>query len=165
MNNISTERLFDYHKHNLVYIGDYIKFADQKAGVAITLNIALIGFFFNYIRKANFEEHIVAKVFLIIGIVTLVLSILCFLFKVLWPRYNEDPNQYMSWGGIASFPDAQNYAASFSSRNEEDFIKDMAEQNYFLADVCLKKYKFLRLGFILFSLGTVLATFSWIFDK
>lgn len=159
------DRLYDYHKHNLVYIGDYIKFADQKAGVAITINIALIGFYVHYLKGANLEENILAKVFLILGIIGLLLSIITLLFKVLWPRYSSDKNLYMSWGGISAFDKAQDYSSVFSSINEEDFIKDMETQNYEVAKVCMKKYKYLKLGFIFLSIGTLVSSIAWFFDK
>lgn len=43
--NKQEQRLYDYHKYNLVYIGDYIKFADGKAGVALGVTLFMIGFF------------------------------------------------------------------------------------------------------------------------
>ncbi|MEM5008348.1 Pycsar system effector family protein [Priestia megaterium] len=165
MSNVPESTLFDYHKHNLVYIGEYIKFADQKAGVAITLNIALVGFFFNYIRGATMSEHVVAKVFLIIGVLTLLVSTLILLFKVLWPRYTTDVSQYMSWGGIASFNSSQDYSAEISSKTNAQFLDDMAQQNYFLGVVCLKKYKSLQLGLLLFAIGTGVSGLAWLFDK
>lgn len=51
---LESATLFDYHKHNLVYIGDNIKFADGKSGILLTVNIALISFIFQMIKNISF---------------------------------------------------------------------------------------------------------------
>ncbi|WP_214877070.1 Pycsar system effector family protein [Exiguobacterium sp. CH10] len=46
--------LYDYHKHNLIYISDYIKFADAKAGVALGANLLMLGFYGQQLKKIDF---------------------------------------------------------------------------------------------------------------
>ncbi|MBR9747566.1 Pycsar system effector family protein [Bacillus cereus] len=165
MKKITEEKLFDYNKHNLVYIGDYIKLADQKASIALTINVALIGFFINYLKEAKWDKLLACKVFLIIGILTLVVSAGIALFKVLWPRYNSNTLEYMSWGGIAAYTNQDDYVKKLKESEENIFIDDMAKQNHALAKVCAVKYKFLKYSFIVFVAGILFSGFSWMLDK
>ncbi|ATF11642.1 hypothetical protein A616_06475 [Brevibacillus brevis X23] len=156
--------LYDYHKHNLVYIGDYIKFADQKAGVGLTLNLAILGYFITYLKTANFSMFVVNKVFLIIGVALLLVSSFLF-FSVIWPRYVGDTRYYMSWGGIGAFKSANEYQLLLKEKTEEQFLDDMATQNHSLAKVCKNKYSFLRWGIMVLIIGIVTTGVSWFFDK
>lgn len=164
MNKIDNEKLYDYNKHNLVYISEYIKLADQKSNILLTINIALIGFFANYLKKSNLNEHVISKVFLIIGVAILIISALIIIVKILWPRYNLNVNEYMSWGGIASHSDKDSYTTKIMDKEFDTFIKDMAEQNYALANVCKAKYKFLKISTWFFSSGILVVGISWLFD-
>lgn len=165
MKKITEEKLFDYNKHNLVYIGDYIKLADQKASIALTINVALIGFFINYLRDANWTDSNQYKIALIVGILLLMWSASILLFKVLWPRYNSNTSEYMSWGGIAAYSNSADYAKKLKESEERVFIDDMAKQNHALARVCAVKYKFLKYSFVVFVAGILFSGFAWILDK
>ncbi|WP_339196682.1 Pycsar system effector family protein [Solibacillus sp. FSL R5-0449] len=165
MGKIDNEKLFDYNKHNLVYISEYIKLADQKANILLTINIALIGFFANYLKNANLDENVITKVFLIIGVVILIISASIILIKILWPRYNLNVNEYMSWGGIAAHLDKDSYTAKIKDKEFDTFLKDMAEQNYALANVCKAKFKYLKMSTWFFSTGILVVGISWLLDK
>ncbi|SDL43591.1 hypothetical protein SAMN04487922_13418 [Bacillus toyonensis] len=165
MTKITGEKLFDYNKHNLVYIGEYIKLADQKASIVLTINVALIGFFINYLKEADWNKSPVSKVFLIIGILTLVLSAGYALFKVLWPRYNSNTSEYMSWGGIAAYSNPDDYVNKLRESEETVFFDDMAKQNLAVAKICAVKYKFLKCSYFAFVTGILISGFAWIFDK
>lgn len=154
--------LVEYHKHNLVYIGDYIKFADAKAGVAISANLIALGFFGNIIKDNNYSVTSLSEIYLIIGV--LILASASFIFgKVLWPRYLLDKEYYMSWGGIAAFGNSEEYINQIHGQSNQEFLKSMAEQNRALALVCAKKYEYLRIGFELLAIGITLSSLSWLF--
>lgn len=51
------DRLYDHHKHNLIYIGDYIKFADTKAGVGLGAALVMLGFLVTKLRILNFPLY------------------------------------------------------------------------------------------------------------
>lgn len=155
--------LVEYHKHNLVYIGDYIKFADAKAGVAISANLIALGFFGNKIKENNYVITSLSEIYLLIGV--LILASASFIFgKVLWPRYLLDKEYYMSWGGIAAFRDSEEYINQIHSQSYQDFSKGMAEQNRALALICARKYENLRIGFELLAIGITLSSLSWFFS-
>ncbi|EMX0192417.1 hypothetical protein AAFX88_003422 [Bacillus cereus] len=158
------DRLYDYHKHNLVYIGDYIKFADTKAGVALGANLVLLGFFGSEAKKVGFSGLSFAEYSLLIGLAPLLIACFIFVLKVLWPNYTTGTSAYMSWGGIGSFPSSREYLNRLNPVSDKQFINDMARQNHSLADVCLTKYKNLKLGFIFLTSGTIIETVSWFFS-
>lgn len=156
-------RLYDYHKHNLVYIGDYIKFADTKAGVAISANLILLGFFGNIAKENNYTETSLSEFFLIIG----VLSLTCasfFFGNVVWPRYSLHKEYYMSWGGISAFENDEEYMTLIHNQTNEEFLEGMAKQNRALANVCVLKYGQLRNGLIIFMIGLIISLLSWFFS-
>jgi len=158
-------RLYDYHKHNLVYIGDYIKFADGKAGVALGATLVMLGFFGKAAKKNGFSNLSFAEYSLLIGIIPLIVACVLFIWKVLWPRYTTTTNAYMSWGGIGSFLTSQDYVNHIEQIRKDQFLHDMAHQNYSLAQVCIKKYRNLQFGFIALSIGAIIETTSWFFIK
>ncbi|WP_214825412.1 Pycsar system effector family protein [Exiguobacterium sp. s28] len=245
--------LYDYHKHNLIYINDYIKFADAKAGVALGANLLMLGFYgqqlkntdfwslflrsdvqlllviaisvvvltllihffiFNFIgeqiqKNASFlnfssvgsylflffysiissftiayntsiftiifkyeKEYIAIStfqyntetlliLFLILGLISLVVSCYYLLLKVLWPRYSLETDYYMSWGGISAFNDADKYIQKLDLVDYSTFVNDMAKQNHALSKVCAKKYINLRVGFWYLIVGALLTTLCW----
>lgn len=159
------DRLYDYHKHNLVYIGDYIKFADGKAGVALGATLLMLGFFGKETKDNGFSCLSVSEGGLLFGLFPLIIACYFFIWRVLWPRYTTDTNLYMSWGGIGSFSNSQAYASHVNAIQEEDFLYKMAEQNYSLANVCLKKYENLKYGFVALTLGAIIESISWFLSK
>lgn len=155
---------FDYHKHNLIYISDCIKFADTKAGVALSLNLLLLGFLGKEAKGNGYNNLSLSDVGLYISLILLLISAFLFIWKILWPRYTTNTDFYMSWGGIGSFSNSNDYIAKIESKDVEIFIKDMAIQNYDISKVAVKKYFFLKCGFFCFSFGTVLGLISWFFS-
>lgn len=161
--NEDRDRLYDYHKHNLVYISDYIKFADGKAGIALGATLVMLGFFGRQVKKNGFTDLTFAEYSLILGLLLLVGAIYVFMLKVLWPKYPSDTTAYMSWGGIGAFPNSSEYTNRINSLSNEQFINSLADQNYSIARVCLGKYQNLKYGFILMTVGAVIECVSWIF--
>lgn len=155
--------IFEYHKHNLIYIGDYIKFADTKAGVALSLNIVLVGFLGMESRDIGFKNMLLADVGKYLSLILLIVSAIFFIWKILWPRYSKDTSLYMSWGGMGAFSSSNDYLNVISTKNVTEFINDMAVQNYDLAKVATKKYSYLKLGFSFLSAGAIIGLLSWFF--
>ena len=168
------ERIYDYGKHNMMYIEANINKADTKAGVALTVSTALLGFFISKIKEAEIEFFGWWLLFTCLGLLLLFGAILC-LGLVFWPRYKKDLTLYMSWGGISAFgqngpfqpidPNGQvDYWNHLNLPTQKDqFIRDLAYQNYNLAVVCAKKYFWLRCGIVCLGAGTLLCTAVWFF--
>ncbi|MEI5898020.1 hypothetical protein [Bacillus albus] len=159
------DRLYDHHKHNLVYIGDYIKFADTKAGVGLGAALVMLGFFGNEAKNIKFSSLSFWDYSLLVGLSPLIVTCYFFIWKVLWPRYTTDITLYMSWGGIGSFPNTQAYVSHIEQVEDAELIHAMGNQNYSLAQVCIKKYLNLKYGFISLTIGAVIETVSWFFSK
>lgn len=158
---------YDYHKHNLIYISDYIKFADAKAGVALSLNLVLLGFLGAEAKGIGLKNLSLLEVGLYMSLLLLLAAVYIFIWKILWPRYPNSTDYYMSWGGIAAFSTKDDYLNRLKQKceNEEEFLKDMAIQNYDLARVATKKYFFLKVGFIFLTVGGLLGITSYFFSK
>lgn len=157
------QKMYDYHKHNLVYIGDYIKLADTKASIALSLNLLLIGFLGKESKNIGFDSLSIGDVGIYISLIFLLISAFFFIFKILWPRYSKSTDYYMSWGGIGSFSNKKDYLDRLGSKSVEEFIEDMAIQNYELSKVAVAKYFYLRISFTFLSIGTLIGLLSWIF--
>lgn len=53
----------------------------------------------------------------------------------------------MFWVGIGAFSNSQDYLNKLNSKIAEQFINDMAIQNYDLSKVATKKYLYLKVGY------------------
>lgn len=153
--------LYDYHKHNLAYIGDYIKFAEVKAGVGITATFTLLAFFGNEVKENGINYLSAIEIIMLMGLIPLILACYFFIWKVLWPRYSTDTTFYMSWGGIGSFSNAKKYVNEVNNKYRKQFLNDMAIQNYDLAKICLSKYKYLKKAFVWLSIGVIVESLCW----
>lgn len=162
---IDSEKLFEYHKSNLIYIGEYIKLADQKASILLTINIALIGFLFNYLKTNDLPENVFCKISLPIGVSILIVTAILIISKIIWPRYVSNKDYYMSWSGVAAYDSSTDYSSVLKNTEKEKFLDDMAEQNHAIAKVCEKKYFWLKISSFLFCIGTALSGISWLLDK
>lgn len=145
------------------YVGDYIKFADQKAGVLSTAILALIGFFIVNFKSSGFHITNGWDWGLVVGLSFLIVSEFYLLAGVIWPRYSRSKRQYMSWGGISSFNTAEKYIEKLRDTDEHGFVEDMAKQTYDLSRVSGSKYKSLRLGFVWFVPGLIISSVCWFF--
>lgn len=161
------QQSYDYHKHNLVYIGDYIKFADAKAGVALSLNLVLLGFLGGKTKGIGYKNLSLIDLGMYLSLLFLLISAYMFIWKILWPRYPKSTEYYMSWGGIATFSTKDDYLDRLKLKfeNEDEFLKDMAIQNYDLARVATQKYFFLKVGFVLLTMGGLLGVTSNFFGN
>lgn len=93
MNKESEEKksmLYEYHKHNLMYISDYIKFADTKAGVALGANLLMLGFYGQQLKKTDSwslflknDIQLMLMLLVISTVLTLIFSFYIFDFIVL----------------------------------------------------------------------------------
>ncbi|MEO2212769.1 Pycsar system effector family protein [Paenibacillus amylolyticus] len=154
----------DYHKHNAVYISDYIKFVDAKAGIAFGLNIALVGLFAKTLKESwTITALKLSDLLLIFSLLSLLISLYFILWKVLWPRYVKNTQFYHSWGGIASFPHIDDYYTHLKQQPEGKFLKDLAAQNYSLAQVSVKKYQHFERAVIFLTAGGILGVAGWLF--
>lgn len=160
---MDNNREFDYHKHNSVYISDYIKFADAKAGAALGLNVALIGLFAKTLKSSlTITALKLSDLLLMVSLLLLIVALYYILWRVLWPRYVKSTQLYLSWGGIGSFPTMDDYYSHLLQQTDAQFLKDLAAQNYSLAQVCIKKYRNFERAVMFLTIGAISGVAGWL---
>jgi hypothetical protein len=169
MANFDEGKQFDYHKHQSVYISDYIKFADGKAGITLSVVGVLFAFFSVQMKgwlgkdgsmKPLEVWPLYAYLVFLLG---MIVGMYC-LGKVIWPRYKIDRSLYHSWGGIGAFNTGDEYVAELKSKfqNQDNFLNELMKQNWALGDVCKKKYFWIRLAYIILGISIVGAGLTWL---
>lgn len=165
--------LYDHNKHQNLYISDYIKFADGKAGFTFGVATLLFGYFIiewkHIWEKKGITDPIVLNNWLfygyLIGLVLLAIGIV-FLILTVWPRYVIDRTFYHSWGGISAFDENRpaDYQAAVRRKiqSPSTFLDDMMTQNHTLAWVCRKKYTSLRRGYFFLAVSFAVTGITWI---
>lgn len=161
-NDFDKLELINYHKHNLNYINEYIKLADTKAALVFGLDLVAVGFFGKIVKKNGFNNLDFPQYIQILGVLFILASIIILGYFVLWPRYPKSNEFFMSWGGIANFPQGIEYANKIESLGVDEFNKEMALQNHSIAQVCLKKYTYLKWGFIFTTVGITICIVTWL---
>jgi hypothetical protein len=170
MTRLEPQEQFEYHKHTSVYISDYIKFADTKAGVAISVTGLLIAFSFITLKNKVSGKSIYTLLTdwsfypQLLSILLLAYGLKYLLFTI-WPRYLVDKNIYHSWGGIGAFSKSSEYIEFLDEKiqDKNQFLNEFAEQNHALAVVCVKKYSNLKPGFFWIALGAIIGGVGWFF--
>jgi len=161
-NDFDKLELINYHKHNLNYINEYIKLADTKAALVFGLDLVAIGFFGKLIKENDFNNLSFLHFLQLVGVLSILASIIILGYFVLWPRYPKSNEFLMSWGGIAHFSEGTEYANKIKSLGVDEFNKEMALQNHSIAQVCLNKYIYLKSGFILTTIGITICILIWL---
>ncbi len=171
MSNSQSIDLYDNNKHQSLYISDYIKFADGKAGFTFGAATILFGFFVNEWKKEwpknvtfealkdwTFSSYLSGLILFALGIYFLVFTV--------WPRYLIKEALYQSWGGISAYKKPNDYASTVKSKvvNANLFLDDMLRQNHALAMVCRRKFTNLRRAYWLLALALVITGGTWIIN-
>nr|WP_281378805.1 Pycsar system effector family protein [Paenibacillus phyllosphaerae] len=99
--------------------------------------------------------------FLLIALLFLIISLYFILWRILWPRYVKSTQLYQSWGGIGSFANLDDYYNYLKQQPEQKFLKDMAAQNYSLAQVCIKKYWNFERAVVFLTTGAISGVAGW----
>lgn len=143
----------EYAKNINIYLNDYIKLADLKAGTIFTVNGAVMGIIYSQIKIETFclslNWNIIFIIFIfIIYALSLAISITCILSII--PRVEKTRNISLN-----SFPDiakinCNNYIEIFKSSrlNEEEIAKNYSTHNWLLSNLLLKKMKLIKSSFI-----------------
>ncbi|MEK4853865.1 Pycsar system effector family protein [Paenibacillus sp. FSL H7-0756] len=167
MSNMDEEKQFDYHKHQSVYISDYIKFADSKAGITLSV-VGVVFAFFSLEMKKLWDKGIAEAplgypfYFYLVFLLGIVAG-MYFLGRAIWPRYLIDKSKYHSWGGIAAFDTDDNYVTEMKRKfqNNTNFLEELMKQNHSIATICKKKYFWIRLAYKTLGISVVGASLTW----
>ncbi|WP_342477625.1 Pycsar system effector family protein [Paenibacillus sp. FSL H7-0350] len=167
MNNADENFQFDYHKHQSVYISDYIKFADAKAGITLSV-VGVLFAFFSLEMKDLWKDGITDALhdypfYLYLVFLLGMAAGMYFLSRVIWPRYSIDKSLYHSWGGIGAFNTSNDYVTEMKRRfqNKNAFADELMKQNHALAIICKKKYFWIYLAYKTLGISIIGAGLTW----
>ena len=98
--NSSRVEQYDYLKHQSTYISDYIKFADSKAGITLSIVGVLFSFFLVDMKTILQQGIIIALQSYPFYLYLISLSVMMLgmvsLGMVIWPRYSINQTLYHS---------------------------------------------------------------------
>lgn len=148
----------DFSTQTLSHLNEYIKFADQKASILLTGQLAFLGLFVNLLNQIwpgpGIEFRILSA--LTIG-ATLVSGV--FAGWVIYPQTDPSGENLLFWENIKS-KSRDDYESKIKNLDEESTLEELIEENHLLAEVASNKYWRLKLALIS-TAGTVLfATFA-----
>lgn len=140
------------------YLNDYIKFADAKAGVLMTLAGGLLVF---TLRLDSFERAEDAKWFAILGIGCLSLSFVAGILTVTPRLFTKETKQHpwlslrqsfrpsltakglIFWNGIQAYQDVEEFKREFFSRECQGLVDAVCEHNEELSAILCRKFFYL----------------------
>ncbi|WJN47512.1 DUF5706 domain-containing protein (plasmid) [Priestia aryabhattai] len=130
-----------------VHLNNSIRFADTKAGVLSGAN----GLILTYVSDQLSDATSFSKIFLILGLVCLIVSILHSLW-VVFPRFqNSKDKGLVYWEHVTNYSEDE-YANAIIHGDTSELLRNSVENNYTQAIILTKKFKKLETGFI-FCIG------------
>lgn len=130
-----------------VHLNNSIRFADTKAGVLSGAN----GLILTYVSDQLSNATSFSKLFLILGLVCLIVSILHSLW-VVFPRFqNSKDKGLVYWEHVTNYSKDE-YANAIIHGDTSELLRNSVENNYTQAIILTKKFKKLETGFI-FCIG------------
>ncbi|WP_435159835.1 Pycsar system effector family protein [Haladaptatus sp. DFWS20] len=148
----------DFSTQTLAHLNEYIKFADQKASVLLTGQLAFLGLFVNFLSQNWFGPGIEFQVLASVTIgATLVAVVLAG--WVIYPQTEPSGDNLLFWENI-NVESHDDYESQIKDLTEDAVLEDLIEENHLLAKVASIKYWRLKISLIS-TAGTVLfATLS-----
>lgn len=124
------------------HLNHYIAAADTKASILLTGHLAFLGLYGNAIKGAfqdpTFLFLVISSFSVASGLIAGVLALL-----VILPRTPETPTGYILWSSILDMGE-ENYREAMKNLDSDTAFTELADENYALAKVADKKYKYLR---------------------
>jgi len=142
----------DFSTQTLSHLNEYIKFADQKASVLLTGQLAFLGLFVNFLNKnwagAGIEFKIPAAV-------TIAATLLAGVFAgwVIYPQTRPSGEAFLFWENINA-KSLNDYESEVKDLDEDAMLRELIEENHLLAKVASNKYWRLKISLVS-TAGTV----------
>jgi len=148
----------DFSTQTLSHLNKYIKFADQKASVLLTGQLAFLGLFVNFLDQIwpgpGIEFRILSALTIGATLVAVVLA-----GWVIYPQTDPSGESLLFWENIKS-KSIDDYEIKIKDLDEGSALDELIEENHLLAEVASSKYWRLKISLIS-TAGTVLfATFA-----
>lgn len=126
------------------HINNYIKFADQKASVLVSGQIALIVVVLNIMSNTWSDLLKLTQILVSGSIILASLSILLSIMTI-YPREESDQTYgYIYWEEIQNFENQDAFCDSLRDLNDDEIIQEMSDDVYNIAKIAQSKYKWLK---------------------
>jgi hypothetical protein len=148
----------DFSTQTLSHLNAYIKFADQKASILLTGQLAFLGLFVNFLNQIWPGPSIE---FQILSAVTIGATLVAGVFAgwVIYPQTDPSGENLLFWENIKT-KSLDDYESKIKDLDEGSALDELIEENHLLAEVVSNKYRRLKISLIS-TAGTVLfATFA-----
>lgn len=140
---------FEYMRFLNQHTMDYIRMADAKAAVLITLLSANLLVLVQRAADAIAHLHNPGTVFMIVLAIAYCLSSLGVAINVIRPRlFRNHTHGHIFWEDIAA-QEKDAYAGSFPRLTGADIVRELGEHNHNMAKSAHRKFWWLRTGFYL----------------
>ena len=157
----------EFGRNNNNYLNEYIRFADTKAGILLAIEGGFL------VKLSDNWSKILSNIsggkdltpifsielqltLLVIATIIMLLSTIATLWVII-PRLGEKSKRgYIFWENIAEFPSAKKYVEEVFELSKKELDSILLEQNYYLARTAKRKYRVLRLAFILGSIAILI---------
>ncbi|ADG91856.1 hypothetical protein Arnit_0189 [Arcobacter nitrofigilis DSM 7299] len=135
-------------KCNIGRFDFYYGSVNFKSSFLIIANITILGFLLSNVEKLCFPVFVLNAVFIFFSILFVLFAINPYLKSV------DAGNSILFFGDIAS-KKINVYKTNFNNVNEDKYIEDLVEQNYYLSTGLKNKFKYLNIATISFIISII----------
>jgi hypothetical protein len=155
---------FEFAKFVNVHTTDYIRMADGKAAILVTLLSANLLVLVQKAGQYIAEGHTAWRLALVLVAVLFATISLSIAIHVIRPRTFQNAKKgHLFWEDITA-QDKAIYAESFQQMKVTEICRELGDHNHNLANSAIRKFKWLRIGFVMamvsvgFSAAIILLT-------
>jgi hypothetical protein len=144
---------FEFAKFVNVHTTDYIRMADAKAAILVTLLSANLLVLVQKAGQYISEGHVAWRLALVLVAVVYATISLSVAIHVIRPRTFQNAKKgHLFWEDITA-QDKMIYASSFQQMNVAEICRELGEHNHNLANSAIRKFKWLRIGFVMATIS------------
>lgn len=137
------------------HLNGYVKFADQKASILLTAQLAFIGLYANILRSAWSSAELNFKLFSVLTIAAGIAAVTSYGWTI-YPRTPGTARGLILWKSIADMG-VDDYKQQMESLSREEAFEELLDENHKLATVASEKYRYLRVSLLLTAVMVGLA--------
>jgi len=145
-------------ERTLDHLNEYIKFADQKASILLSGQLAFLGLFANLLMQnwSGTPGH-----FKVLALLTVACALIAAVLAgwVIYPQTSNDGKNLLFWETIVDKSEDE-YNEKIHSLSDTDVLNELIEENHQLAEVASSKYIRLKYSLIATALMLPFATLA-----
>ncbi len=134
--------------------------ADAKAGLLITIVLALIGFTVTQMDQILDCSRVLIIVMPIVVLASSLISLTFAIFAI-WPKFTRDSKSLFYFNSIRSI-NKDEYTKWILKSDDNALLEDITGQVWYLSKIIRNKYKHIRIGMVFFSLSLLLLILTYI---